>query len=70
VSTVKDSNEIQLEKIKEAVDAQSLDHSLWFVDGTAPESYLQQSLRWLHRVIEDLDPEALERIKEQSEEHR
>jgi hypothetical protein len=70
MTVVKDSNEIRLEKIKEAVDAQALDHSLWFVDGTVAEAYLQQSLRWLHRVIEDLNLKALEKIKEQSEEHR
>ena len=36
----------------EATDKQAKDEGLWFVAQTAPEAYLQQELRALHRLIE------------------
>lgn len=45
-----------------AVEAQAQDKTIWFVAETVTEAYLQQSLRWLHRVIEENDPEALKKI--------
>ncbi|MGE0525875.1 MAG: hypothetical protein AB7G93_09600 [Bdellovibrionales bacterium] len=52
-----------------AVEAQACDDSLWRVkpQSTAREAYLQQSLLWLHRVIEDRDTKALQSILAQSE---
>jgi hypothetical protein len=55
--------------IKTAVDAQAEDTSLWFMSERITEAYLQQSLRWLHRVIESGDPEALNSILTQSQDH-
>jgi hypothetical protein len=40
------------QKIKDMVDAQAEDEGLWFFPTTAPEIYLQQKLRELHKVIE------------------
>jgi len=40
-------------RIRAVVDEQAEDEGLWFVARTAPEAYLQQELRRLHRVIED-----------------
>lgn len=54
--------------IVEAINAQAQDKALWSSPigrlQTAQEAYLQESLRDLHRVIEDQDTEALKRIKE------
>lgn len=41
-----------LEKIQAFVDKQAEDECLWFDAETAPEAYLQQELRKLHRLIE------------------
>ena len=40
--------------IQTAVDKQALDEGLWFEAVTAPEAYLQQELRALHGVIENV----------------
>ncbi len=49
------SNELKnkLNKIKALVDKQAEDEGLWFNAETAPEAYLQNHLRELHRVIEE-----------------
>lgn len=41
-----------LNEAQALVDAQARDEGLWFIAATAPEAYLQQALRELHRVIE------------------
>lgn len=41
-----------LSAIRSLVDAQAEDEGLWFAARTAPEGYLQQELRALHRCIE------------------
>jgi len=48
--------------IKAAVNAQAHDETLWFINVSAAEAYLQQALRDLHRVIENDDIDALEKI--------
>ena len=40
--------------IQELIDKQAKDEGLWFQAKTAPEAYLQQELRKLHALIEDL----------------
>jgi len=50
------------DNIKKAVDAQAEDETIWFVGVSVTEAYLQQALRDLHRVIENDDLEALQRI--------
>ncbi len=40
-------------KIRDVADEQAKDEGLWFEAQTAPESYLQQELRRLHKVIEE-----------------
>lgn len=59
--------------IKAAVEAQANDETLWAtnIEGETfkvgiGEAYVQQSLRWLHKVIEENDPEALKWIVNQS----
>lgn len=42
-----------LGKIRDTVEEQSEDEGLWFEASTAPEAYLQQELRRLHKVIEE-----------------
>lgn len=42
-----------IKKIKTLVEEQANDEGLWFIAETAPEAYLQQALRKLHRVIEE-----------------
>jgi hypothetical protein len=42
-----------VERIKLKVAEQSEDEGLWFDAETAPEAYLQQELRELHRIIEE-----------------
>jgi hypothetical protein len=44
--------EATLERLQRLVDEQAEDAGLWFVAQTAPEAYLQQELRRLHREIE------------------
>ncbi len=43
----------KLKKIKILVDKQAEDGGLWFDAETAPEAYLQNHLRELHRIIEE-----------------
>ena len=66
-------NYLLFEKVKAAVDAQANDETLWPVNIPGQEftvsigqAYVQQSLRWLHRVIEDGDEAALKAIIDQS----
>ena len=45
----------ELESLKKArtlVAEQAEDEGLWFIAETAPEAYLQQELRRLHKIIE------------------
>lgn len=58
----------RLNLIRKAIFAQANDDTLWILsDGcTAGEAYVMQSLRWLHRVIEEGDTEALAKIIAQS----
>ncbi len=44
--------EKHLKAIRIVVDKQANDEGLWFIARTAPEAYLQQALRKLHRAIE------------------
>jgi hypothetical protein len=60
--------------VLKAVEAQANDETLWNVNLPGKEmtvligeAYVQQSLRWLHKVIEENDLEALNSIIEQSE---
>jgi hypothetical protein len=62
-----------LDMIKKAVRAQSEDETLWCVNIPGEpfkvsilEGYLQQSLRWLHQVIENNDEIALKKIIDQA----
>lgn len=55
--------------IRNAVEAQANDQTLWSLRPTVHEAYVLQSLRWLHRVIEDRDDEALSSIIAQSEDN-
>ena len=41
--------------IKDMVAEQAEDEGLWFKAETAPEAYLQQELRKLHKIIEEID---------------
>jgi len=43
-----------LARIKALVDEQAEDEGLWFIAQTAPEAYLQQELRALHALIEEV----------------
>jgi len=42
-----------LGKVRDLADEQAEDEGLWFEAHTAPEAYLQQELRRLHKVIEE-----------------
>ena len=42
------------EDVRRLVDEQAEDEGLWFLAATAPEAYLQQELRRLHAMIEDV----------------
>lgn len=53
-----------IEMINMAIKIQALDKGLWFRAETATETYLQEALRNLHRVIEDMSKKALEEIKD------
>jgi len=59
----------RLNLIIKAVNAQAEDESLWFVAESITEAYIQQSLRWLHDVIETGNERALNGIIEQSKDH-
>ncbi len=39
--------------LQKIVDEQAEDRGLWFVAQSAPEAYIQQELRKLHKAIED-----------------
>ena len=63
----------KMELILEAVKAQAEDETLWAVNMpgeefriSVAERYMQQSLRWLHDVIEKDDENALRRIIDQA----
>ncbi len=45
--------ERRIAEARAVVEAQAEDYGLWFRATTAPEAYLQQELRRLHRVIEE-----------------
>ena len=45
-------NEAQIKRVKKLVSEQAEDEALWFIAESAPESYLQQALRKLHKVLE------------------
>ena len=42
-----------LKSLQALVTKQAGDEGLWFEAETAPEAYLQQELRRLHRAVED-----------------
>lgn len=44
-----------LKDIMQLVNEQAEDEGLWFIAENAPEDYLQQALRRLHKHIEDID---------------
>ena len=50
--TLEDVEECTLAILK-LVNSQAEDEGIWFVAKTAPEAYLQQELRKLHKIIED-----------------
>jgi len=50
----KDFIEEKLRPLWGLADEQAKDEGLWFRAETAPEAYLQQELRVLHRWIEDM----------------
>lgn len=52
LSNLMPSAEETLEMIRRFVAEQAEDHGLWFCSMTAAETYVQQELRRLHRVIE------------------
>ncbi len=41
--------------VKKLVDEQAHDEGIWFIAKTAPEQYLQNALRILHKVIEEAE---------------
>lgn len=45
--------------VMDLVNEQAEDHGIWFQAKTAPEAYLQQELRKLHKKIEDELPKFL-----------
>lgn len=52
-------------KLLNAVEAQAADETLW-LEGSVHEAYTLQSLRWLHRLIEENDDESYTNIINQS----
>ena len=46
--------DLRSEKLVNLVHQQAEDEGLWFIARTAPEAYLQQELRLLHALIEEL----------------
>lgn len=60
-----------MKSIADAVRLQAQDGSLWCTDGISiGEAYVQQSLRALHKVIEENDIDAFHFIEMQSWEHK
>ncbi len=62
-----------LDNLNKAVEAQANDETLWAVNIPGQEfkigigeAYVQQSLRWLHKVIEYNDQGAMKAIVDQS----
>jgi len=49
----RDELEAQLKAVKELVAKQAEDEGLWFEAKTAPEAHLQESLRALHKAVEN-----------------
>lgn len=49
---------MDMRALRRVVDEQAEDAGLWFVAETAPEAYLQQALRRLHRLIETAESTA------------
>ena len=47
----------RMNEVEELVVTQAEDEGLWFEAATAPEAYLQEALRKLHRLIEGEDDE-------------
>lgn len=47
----------RMSEVEELVVTQAEDEGLWFEAETAPEAYLQEALRKLHRLIEGEDDE-------------
>lgn len=43
-----------LADLKKIVDEQAANEGLWFIAETGPEAYLQQELRKLHAVCEEV----------------
>lgn len=69
--TPKDEPKELLNKIKEAARLQAQDDSLWCVEEISiGEAYLQQSLRALHKVIEENNINAFHFIEKQSWDHK
>lgn len=60
-------SEKHIDIIKAAVKSQAEDDGIWFIPRHITEDYLQQQLRDLHRVIEDADIDAFNRIIERNE---
>ena len=50
----------------QAVDAQANDETLWLLNPSIGEAYIAQSLRWLHKVIEEADEQSMRKIIDQS----
>lgn len=44
----------RLRRLRETVDRQAEDEGLWFIAKYATEAYLQQELRKLHALIEEI----------------
>ena len=49
-----DVPDLRWAEVLELVHKQAKDDGLWFIARTAPEAYLQQELRLLHALIEEL----------------
>lgn len=47
----------RLQRLREMVDRQAEDEGLWFIAQYITEAYLQQELRKLHALIEELTDE-------------
>jgi hypothetical protein len=45
---------METDALIDLVHKQAKDDGLWFIARTAPEAYLQQELRLLHALIEEL----------------
>lgn len=42
-----------VQKLQKLVDEQAEDDGIWFIAESAPEAYLQQELRKIHKLIEE-----------------